>query len=564
MNFNIQDIKKEIIYMTAIIDKMLFSFRSQNYDKGLRQLTNILTSIESLFAKLIENTGPLKAHGIDIEVGRFSDILNPILDAQENSDYILTADLFELSLMPFLQDIQSTILLNTANQVMEYDVNSYKEAISRIARSNKLPAGYSEDILEPVKLIQQGYQVEYTSCGALTVLMNNQERPFYLHSNSNVYHEASTLAASWYKGDKDIFIIYGLGLGYHIEEMLELDESIRVEVYESDWNVLKLSCAYGVVQKIMNVSRLKLIYDPDFKKLVDRLGRLENQEEFVIHYPSLKNIRNADIQNRFEEYFIQYSSIKNQLDLLNRNFKSNIRWNLESAEVLERNFSGKNVYIVAAGPSLDKNYRLLKERKKDSILVATGTVFRKLLQEGIRPDYVIVSDANPRVYGQIDGLEDLDIPMLVLSTAYRGFAESYHGRKYIVLQEGFNKSEEYAKEKGLKLFETGGSVSTTALDVAIKLGAGKIIFLGLDLAYTDNYVHASNTSRRELTSTVDLRKTLDIHGNFVYTSKSLLIYKNWIENHVTRFPETIFINATEGGALIKGMINMRLEEFQKE
>ena len=40
---------------------------------------------------------------------------------------------------------------------------------------------------------------------------------------------------------------------------------------------------------------------------------------------------------------------------------------------------------------------------------------------------------------------------------------------------------------GIPVFETGGSVTTTALDIALKFSAKQIIFVGVDLAYHRRY-----------------------------------------------------------------------------
>jgi hypothetical protein len=191
---------------------------------------------------------------------------------------------------------------------------------------------------------------------------------------------------------------------------------------------------------------------------------------------------------------------------------------------------------------------------EEGIILATGTVFRKLMNEGIAPDYVIVTDANKRVYAQIRGMEENTAPMLFLSTAYRGFAEKYKGDKYIIMQKGYNKAEDFASNNDFEIYETGGSVATTALEIGIRLGCRRIIFYGLDLAYTDDYVHASGTSRRDLNDNSDLIETIDIYGNPIKTTKVLNIYRKWIEERIKNVRDIEIIDATEGGMKIKGMV----------
>jgi hypothetical protein len=198
--------------------------------------------------------------------------------------------------------------------------------------------------------------------------------------------------------------------------------------------------------------------------------------------------------------------------------------------------------------------------KNKGIILATGTVFRKLISADIIPDYLIVTDANARVYKQIAGYEDYDIPMLFLSTAYYGFASNYKGKKYIICQKDYRKAEELASQLDLHCFLTGGSVSTTALDIGITFKCRRIIFLGLDLAYTNNYAHASDTSRRNITINKDMISVEDINGQSIYTNRGLNMFRQWIESRIKGIDGIEFIDASEGGAKIKGMKVMRLDD----
>lgn len=565
----LERLREEISVLIGQISRMNYSFRIQNYDAALRQLSGVLAGLDDFYVRIEENRKFFEALDYSPEMVNILENLNLILNAQEQEDYVLIGDLFELSVMPFLKELQGMLIsqamleAEACGGAYPYDREKAHKSISGLICEEK----QRQKLLGRLKeagtgtICATGYRVEFTSCGEMTVVVNTGERERYFHSNGEVRAEAHQLAISWYREEKGTYLVYGLGLGYHIDELAHLSEGVLVEVYESDPNIILLASAYGTISHLLELANVKVVYDPEFAELTSRLNQIKEDEELVLHYPSLLNIHDSRVREKLEEYFIQFSSVKNQLPLLNQNFRSNIMNYDSSADILSDKFKDRDVYIVAAGPSLDKNCHLLKERESDSIVIATGTVLKKLLAEGIRPDYFVVSDANARVYAQINGIEHLDIPMLLLSTAYKGFATNYQGKKYLLLQEEFVPAEQYAGQKGLKLFETGGSVSTTALDAAIKLGGKRIIFLGLDLAYTDNYVHASNTSRRDLSDSKDLREVLDISGKKVYTSRSLLIYRKWIERHIGKFKDIEFLNATEGGIPIEGMRNVRLRDI---
>ncbi len=109
--------------------------------------------------------------------------------------------------------------------------------------------------------------------------------------------------------------------------------------------------------------------------------------------------------------------------------------------------------------------------------------------------------------------------------------------------------------------KTGGSVATTALDVAIRMGGNPIIFVGQDLGFTDNKSHSSKTYSRRIFESQGLREVEDIYGNTIQTSKNLYIYLRWIKNRISEENNMEFIDATEGGARIRGTKIMKLRDI---
>ncbi len=540
--------------LIELIDKIIFYIHTQNYDKTLRISTVLLNRLDAGMGRLQTLAG-------EERTAELSRILQEIFLAQKNKDYVLQADLLELQLRRYFIQLQEDIIFSDG---FSYDETVFEKNQEVIHQADSGLCELLYQGISPFALAEQGYEAEISSCGLMTLALTDAAGRYYLHSNSRVSKEAFTLASSWYDEELTHYIVYGFGFGYHIKELMQMDNSIRIEVYEADINVLKLAAAHTAISALVNNPAVRIIYDPTHTKMLHRLKDIKDGEKFVIHYPSLRNVRSQNIKEKLENYFIQYSSITNQIKLLNGNFRENITHYDGFAAELKEHFRNKNLYIIAAGPSLDKNFHLLKEvDRSKGIILATGTVYRKLLAAGIQPDYFIVSDANERVYAQIAGLETGLTPMLYLSTAYKGFARNYHGKKYIILQKDYDKSEAYARKYNTMLNSSGGSVSTTALDLGIALGCRRIIFLGLDLAYTDNFRHASETSLRNLEPSQDLRTVEDIHGNPVHTSRTLDMYRQWIEKRIRDVKGIEFLNATEGGARIAGMKTLTMKECMK-
>ncbi|WP_167956037.1 motility associated factor glycosyltransferase family protein [Anaerosporobacter faecicola] len=533
------------------IDLTTMLLRQQNYDRGLRTYQNIITLME----RFLQNYNQIEEQTLTQEA--LIEILSSSLKAQEWKDYILLADLLELQLRPFIIQLLEWIMMK-----LEYvPVDHEKENLEIIKKAN--PILYES--LQKKKGIQTStkieFFVEFSSSGLPTIRCNDEGIEYYVHSNNNPDLEAYILATSWYSDEKTKYIVYGLGLGYHLQQLCACNPGITIDVYEGNMTMLYLAVKYGVLGYCLTTNQVNIHYDPQYKEFANKIQNIDEETEVVVYHPSVRMIAQKQIKERIEEYFMHYHSVKNQRTMLCDNFKSNRKKCKLVVDSLKSSWNGKNVYIVAAGPSLDKNYKLLSKKSQEDIILATGTVYHKLMSAGIRPDYVIVSDGNARIIHQIDNLENETIPLLILSTAYKGFAQRYKGEKYLIYQQEFSLAEEVAKEEGYHLYQTGGSVATIALDLAITLGANKVVFLGLDLAYPDNLVHAEGTSRRNLVEDESLKKIPDIRGNLVKTSKHLDLYRRWIEQRIKNTATSVeFIDATEGGAYIEGTKIMKMSD----
>lgn len=538
-----------------LTNEAISSIRVQNFDTGLRLSTRITEHLSVNLDSIMYVMEELNKDVLLYTFDNLTETLQEVLEVQEVRDYILLADIYEIKLVPLLRAIQETIVcckdleLNAISSNVEVFLKRYSTMKSCFDLSER-----NQNILTT------NFRLEYTSIGNLTLLgLDNKNQNFYFHSNSDPRGEARALARSWYNPRKNRYIIFGLGLGYHIQELYLLDKSIEILVFEPNQFIVNLAVQYTDIVDVLIKPNVTLCVDPKCIHFTNAISDLdEASTEVLMYYPSVRSVEKKELRDKIEEAFNYVQSVRNTERLLHGNFRINSKICKHNVDELRAEFSGKCIYIVAAGPSLDRNFEQLKQVGKDSIILSTGTVFRKLLTHGIVPDYVIVSDPNERVIAQIRGLEQSEIPMLILSTAYMGFAQEYNGLKYIILQNDFDEAEVLAQKNGHSLYKTGGSVSTIALDVAISLGCARIVFLGLDLSYPGNLVHATETSRREVYATEHLKKTIDINGDEVYTNVPMLRFKKWMEERINNISDIEFIDATEGGARIEGMKNVKL------
>lgn len=522
------------------------SFRKQNFYIATSKLTKLLGNLDTV-AGYIFSQEDFKELAGELQL-----ILPTLLDAQDNCDYVLQADIIEGDLLPLLYKLQIAFQERDLVQVPDFfdkNMNSLKEydfGLYKLLNNENLIEGKNALLSDKLTL-----SLAINGQPTAQTFVNGQS--FYLHSSVNPEIEARFLVDSL-KMTED-YIVFGMGLGYHVLELLNRYRSARVHIFESNIYLLYMAFTYIDWTTYIANGRMRVVYNDDLKQLVSELsGRFAEMKnaELLVHYPAIKMIEDAQTRQLLEDFFVTTSSMREQGGLLDSNFEVISKLNLPECGELKDIFKDKAVVIVGAGPSVDSQLDRLRKYRDKITVFATGHITRRLVNEGIIPDAVIITDPQPLMYKQIDGVNLKGIPMILLSTASASVIDYYNGSIYVAYQSGYELAEIKAKEIGATLFETGGSVTTTALDIALRFGAGKIIFVGVDLAYTGGYSHASGEGRR-IENTDGLRQVRSNTGNMVYTSKNLDIYRKWIERRIEGVMDTKFYNTGEG-AVIKGTV----------
>lgn len=604
---------------TSVIDSarvIIAAARHQDYRKAMVELTKITRMLLKSSDFILQNIEYYNQYGTIVTEDSYISLIKIITDAQETEDYLYLADILQTELIPLFEKMQDVIKKTEDNLYDEYDyMQSNKMHLEVLLESLQTEYSKMDDtdnnesqkILSKIKKVKElltiiesykidnidysEYVIQSAINGELTMQMGTTG--IHIHSTVNPTAEGRNFAQEYYRIEYNSYIVLGIGLGYHVKELLNM-YAPQIIVAESDINMLMLALMNMEFEELED-GRLQIIYDKDYTEFATYITG-ERDEKIVIYAPELKNamkineqqlsilsdiksennisdnlkeelLKKKRIYEKIKQVFIRESSVRNNEKRMNLNFKYNIANCTHYADEIEDRFKGKKVIIVAAGPSLDKNVAQLKtiDRKTDEyVILAVGTVYKKLLNIGIKPDYVIIIEANESIISQISGVEDTEVPLLILSTAYRELARKYQGKKYLIDQYEYDHAEDHAQKYGYKLYSTGGSVTTTATSVAITLGARTIIFIGFDLSYPDGISHADGTSGKKKLDTTGFVGVESIDGTIVYATNVFIIYRNWIENEIKKHPDIEFIDATEGGAKIVGTKIMSLENALKK
>ncbi|MBR5422090.1 MAG: DUF115 domain-containing protein [Lachnospiraceae bacterium] len=394
------------------------------------------------------------------------------------------------------------------------------------------------------------YCIEKSLSGVPT--LRDEESGIRIHSSVDPMDEARQLVEQIYDPEREEYVVWGCGLLYHVAMLWEISEhSIRIRIYEEDETLIQLADEYGAIKLIPDT--ISLIHDPFGEEFTRDIS--SGKHGILMHYPSIKKIKDSVLKNALLRFSMSWSGTVQLHKQFRINFRKNVKNCEDYVDSLKGSFQGREVVIVGGGPSVDSRFGFIRESvDRKRLIISVGTILRRLMTEGVIPDYAVIMDSSEHIYKQISEVEGTErVPLIVDSVANWKCAENYNGKKYLALQRGYDQAEKLSEQDGRILFDTGGSVTTLAMDIALRLGAGTVYLVGVDLAYKNGFSHATGTlaiNRDE--EKEDMLSVLSVTGETVYTTIQLDTQRRWIEKELARYKNTPVYNCSDCGAFIEG------------
>lgn len=345
------------------------------------------------------------------------------------------------------------------------------------------------------------------------------------------------------KIDKDCrrYILVGVGLGYHIESLLEQDnkEIIVLETEKELFNYVKVN---GYIKEYLVNPRVKFVHS--FNELIFTI------EDCLIIIPAWKrHLCNPKLKLLVEQLEFEYRKGSNSNDML-LNFQKNIETNWTSIRDLQNSLNDKAAILVSAGPDLDNQIEFLKKAKKKAYILCVSAAYKTLKNNRILPDGIVAIDQRVEFAEQLDETA-LESSLFMLSTVHPSFTMNLN-QKFLLFQMGLEFVEDFAAQTANPLIESHGSVATAGLSLLQYFGAKQVIFIGQDLAMYNNKTHASHSSSNSIVPSISRYKTLSNSGEEVETQLQWLIFKRHIEKMIKNSPHIKYVNTSYLGAEIMG------------
>lgn len=227
------------------------------------------------------------------------------------------------------------------------------------------------------------------------------------------------------------------------------------------------------------------------------------------------------------------------------------RWFLNSIKNLaftQKNFILKKtelpVVIAASGRSLENCLEKLEKSRNSFFLIGVSSAVSALLRRKIIPDFVISTDGGFWAKKHLEILKKYpEIPVaLSLEGACPSFILKRNPIALLEYNDGFSKKMLDSLKLNFPEAERNGTVSGTAVKLALNLTERNIYVCGLDLHSAKGFQHTMPNSLEILNSRSDNK----ISGNEIraakaeFNSGSLKIYENWFSDSSRNFENRVF------------------------
>jgi len=407
-----------------------------------------------------------------------------------------------------------------------------------------------------------------TSPSGERVLLHNMEDPISSAKRSAERQELKGENAS---------LLLGFGMGYLAVELTKkLEEKHPLIICEADPAILKTALTHVDLTEVLSSDYVRIVagQEIDLERWIHLLAVkfMTAKVDIICYGPAMRLYPEAyerlkDIaQKESRAIILNRNTTLKAGQRLMENFLMNFPEVIRSAGVkrLENLFQGRPAILVAAGPSLEKNVHLLRELDGRAVIIAVDTAMRLLLPLGIKPDIVTTIDFNQVNFEKFRNVPiDPEIALVYHCGGYYESIRAFHGSRFTQSHVPNRIPAwlmQFIEDKGD--IPPGTTVAHLSFHLARHMGCDPIVFIGQDLAFPKNQIHAADLSlwkvRAEDWDTIE-----DIFGEPVGSMGS---FKHAIYHFEKAFKDTraMIIDATEAGAKKAGTRVMRLRDVIDE
>jgi hypothetical protein len=426
------------------------------------------------------------------------------------------------------------------------------------------------------------YEVTKAKNGQLTLAIDDGKKKLQVHSKYDPEKEALQQIRQKNYLNPRILIVFGFGLGYHIQAALqELKENMFIVVIERDPNVLMEAMRHKDLtglfasEKIIWFFGLKpeeaYAHMFEFIKFSSMRFQLQLKTVVAFEHPILAQIHGEYFRQMLKQFreavnhtILNYGNCPADSLMGVENIMKNLDVILKNPGVqdLYGTFRGVPGILVSTGPSLDKNIRDLVGVEGRCLMIAADSAVWPLLKAGVTPHAFATLERVIETVETYRTVPEEKMKEIFLAATPVIVPEGYavwKGPTFITYRD-------FAHFKWLKIekgtLSIGMSCSNMAFKLLEALGCDPIILVGQDCAFESLVRTHATGIEGELIAPLKQEQLYKVKGNYeewVWTEAFFDLFRKGFVNDVAHFQGQV-INCTAGGAFIEGTTLMPLSE----
>lgn len=219
--------------------------------------------------------------------------------------------------------------------------------------------------------------------------------------------------------------------------------------------------------------------------------------------------------------------------------------------------------LLGGGPSLDAVIPWLKEQQQHVIIFAASRICKRLLAEGITPDFIGSFDGQPLIFDYSKEMYAFDKTSILITGEhpYKGLIQQWSGLKMYS-----RRRFPWARGTEENFISDGPTVTNALFGIGVYLGIQTFYLAGVDFCFTlEGVCHESSSieSRNQQPDSIDT-KAINYRGEEVGTNIQLYDARNSFEEQLARlsktWPTLQVFNLNDGAAVMTGIEYLPVEQ----
>ncbi len=394
-------------------------------------------------------------------------------------------------------------------------------------------------------------------------------------------------------------IVFGIGLGRHIELLLQKHEVNKLYIcepnldffyaslFQTDWTAILQKLDQDGKRLYLNLGGDGSQYFYDLMGQFYQVGAYSIADTYLMSSYYNLSLRKATNELRAElsvvlalgEYFdhARYGIAHTYHSLHSGHLFMQEQITSTDAKLLAQQLP---VFVVGNGPSLDALLPYLKEHAGQAIIVSCGTALKALHSNGIRPDFHAEIEQNRATFEWISQVNDPDYLKQITLLSVNGIhpeTSALFCQTLLCFKEGeastyvFNNA---LNKKGIKIRQLSyayPTVTNLVVNYFMQWGFRDYYLMGVDLGFLDINNHHSKFSAYYKEDGSQVYDYKAFHGGgplapgnfrpFVHTKKEFEVSRKLLEQVISKTQHKIEVYNCSDGAKIKGAITLKPENI---